>query len=83
MNDDLPTQSVGERKKRIVALIKNLRDRQRGDISGIVELQGIGALRVNDDIRFFDRYLVPVTRALDPLFGGFFGQSVVVIARRP
>lgn len=37
---------------------------------------------VNDDIRFFDRYLVPVTRALDPVFGGFFGQSVVVIATR-
>lgn len=39
--------------------------------------------RVNDDIRLFDRYLVPVTRALDPVFGRFFGQSVVTVARRP
>jgi len=38
--------------------------------------------RVNDDIRFFDRYLVPLTRALDPLFAPVFGQSVVVVARR-
>ena len=38
--------------------------------------------RVNDDIRFFDKWLVPATRALDPLFGKFFGQSVVVVATR-
>jgi SAM-dependent methyltransferase len=38
--------------------------------------------RVNDDIRFFDRWLVPVTRALDPFFGSVFGQSVVVLATR-
>jgi SAM-dependent methyltransferase len=38
--------------------------------------------RVNDDIRFFDRYLVGVTQALDPLFARVFGQSVVVIAEK-
>lgn len=36
--------------------------------------------RVNDDIRFFDRYLVGPTRALDAVFGRMFGQSVVVVA---
>jgi len=34
----------------------------------------------NDDIRFFDRWLVPVTSALDPVFRAWFGQSVVVVA---
>jgi len=38
--------------------------------------------RVNDDIRFFDRWMVPATRALDPVFANLFGQSVVVIAIR-
>jgi SAM-dependent methyltransferase len=37
---------------------------------------------VNGQIRFFDRYVVPVSKALDPLFRPFFGQSVTCIARR-
>jgi SAM-dependent methyltransferase len=37
---------------------------------------------VNRQIRFFDRYVVPISRALDPLFRAFFGQSVTCIARR-
>ena len=37
---------------------------------------------VNGQIRFFDQYVVPVSRALDPLFRPFFGQSVTCIARR-
>jgi SAM-dependent methyltransferase len=37
---------------------------------------------VNDQIRFFDQYVVPVSRALDPLFRPFFGQSVTCIVRR-
>jgi SAM-dependent methyltransferase len=37
---------------------------------------------VNGQIRFFDRYVVPVSRAIDPVFRPFFGQSVTCIARR-
>ena len=37
---------------------------------------------VNGQIALFDKYLVPVSRALDPLSRGFFGQSVTCIARR-
>jgi SAM-dependent methyltransferase len=37
---------------------------------------------VNNQIRFFDAYLVPISRALDPLFRGFFGQSVTCVLRR-
>lgn len=37
---------------------------------------------VNGQIRFFDRYVLPVSRVLDPLFRPVFGQSVTCIARR-
>ena len=37
---------------------------------------------VNGQIALFDKYIVPVSRALDPLSRGFFGQSVTCIARR-
>ncbi len=37
---------------------------------------------VNDDIRFFDRYGVSLTRLFDPFSKYFFGQSVVVVASR-
>ncbi len=37
---------------------------------------------VNGQIRFFDQYVVPVSKVLDPVFRAFFGQSVTCIARR-
>jgi len=37
---------------------------------------------INGQIRFFDQYIVPVSKALDPLFRPFFGQSITCIARR-
>jgi SAM-dependent methyltransferase len=37
---------------------------------------------INRQIRLFDRYAIPVSKTLDPLFRGFFGQSVICIARR-
>jgi SAM-dependent methyltransferase len=37
---------------------------------------------VNGQIRVFDKYVVPVSKALDPVFRSFFGQSVTCIARR-
>jgi SAM-dependent methyltransferase len=37
---------------------------------------------INNQIRFFDRHIVPISKALDPLFRSFFGQSVTCVARR-
>jgi SAM-dependent methyltransferase len=37
---------------------------------------------VNGQIALFDKYIVPVSRALDPLSRSFFGQSVTCVARR-
>jgi len=37
---------------------------------------------VNGQIALFDKYMVPLSRALDPLSRSFFGQSVTCIARR-
>lgn len=37
---------------------------------------------LNSQIQLFDRYLVPVSKTLDPVFRRFFGQSVTCIARR-
>jgi SAM-dependent methyltransferase len=37
---------------------------------------------VNGQIALFDKYAVPLSRALDPLSRSFFGQSVTCIARR-
>ena len=37
---------------------------------------------VNGQIALFDKYIIPLSRALDPLSRNFFGQSVTCIARR-
>jgi SAM-dependent methyltransferase len=37
---------------------------------------------VNGQIALFDKYIVPLSRALDPLSRSFFGQSVTCVARR-
>jgi SAM-dependent methyltransferase len=44
--------------------------------------RSLNADGVNEQIRVFDRYVVPVSRALDPVFRSCFGQSVTCIARR-
>ena len=33
-------------------------------------------------IALYDRYIIPPTRALDLLFGGFFGKNVHVVASK-
>lgn len=38
---------------------------------------------VNGQIRLFDKWAVPVSRAIDPFTRTFFGQSVLMIARKP
>jgi SAM-dependent methyltransferase len=37
---------------------------------------------VNGQIKFFDRYLISISRAADPLFRSIFGQTVICIAQR-
>lgn len=37
---------------------------------------------VNGQIELFEKYILPFSRALDPLTRGFFGQSVICVARR-
>jgi hypothetical protein len=37
---------------------------------------------VNKQIELFDKYLVPISRSLDPLTRRFFGQSVTCVVRR-
>jgi len=44
--------------------------------------QSLNAHTVNAQILIFDKYIVPLSRAADPLFRRFFGQSVICIARR-
>jgi SAM-dependent methyltransferase len=38
---------------------------------------------VNSQISLFDRWLVPISRGLDPVTRTFFGQSVLAIGRKP
>jgi SAM-dependent methyltransferase len=37
---------------------------------------------VNAQIRIFDKYVLPVSKMVDPLTRGFFGQSLICVARR-
>jgi SAM-dependent methyltransferase len=37
---------------------------------------------VNAQIRIFDKYLLPISRMVDPLTRSFFGQSMICVARR-
>jgi hypothetical protein len=38
---------------------------------------------VNSQITLFDRWLVPISRGLDPVTRALFGQSVLAIGRKP
>ncbi|MGT2434891.1 class I SAM-dependent methyltransferase [Bradyrhizobium betae] len=37
---------------------------------------------VNIQIRIFDKYILPISRLVDPLTRSFFGQSLICVARR-
>jgi SAM-dependent methyltransferase len=37
---------------------------------------------VNAQVRIFDKYILPFSRLLDPLTRGFFGQSLICVAKR-
>jgi SAM-dependent methyltransferase len=51
-------------------------------VNSLSKPKSLNAESINRQIRLFDRYIVPVSKALNPLFQSFFGQSVVCIARR-
>jgi SAM-dependent methyltransferase len=51
-------------------------------LNSLKRRQSLNDNAVNAQIRLFDRYVLPVSRALDPVFRPFFGQSVTCIARR-
>jgi SAM-dependent methyltransferase len=44
--------------------------------------RSLDADAVNAQIRIFDKYVLPVSRMVDPLTRGFFGQSLICVARR-
>ena len=44
--------------------------------------RSLDADAVNAQIRIFDKYILPVSRMVDPLTRGFFGQSLICVARR-
>jgi SAM-dependent methyltransferase len=37
---------------------------------------------VNAQIRIFDKYVLPISKLVDPLTRGFFGQSMICVARK-
>ena len=37
---------------------------------------------VSAQVRFFDRYVLPISRSVDTLIGGRFGQSLVAIVQK-
>jgi SAM-dependent methyltransferase len=51
-------------------------------INSLKRYESLNDRAVNGQIRFFDQYVLPVSKAFDPLFRSFFGQSVTCIARR-
>jgi len=53
----------------IYAIVKYNLERKKADLSACA-------------IALYDRYIVPPTKALDLLFGGFFGKNVHVVASK-
>jgi SAM-dependent methyltransferase len=51
-------------------------------LNSVARPTSLDSAAVNRQIRVFDRYVIPISKALDPLFRSFFGQSVICIARR-
>lgn len=43
----------------------------------------LSAPAINSQIRFFDRFVLPISRVCTPLTSRFFGQSLLLVAQRP
>jgi SAM-dependent methyltransferase len=51
-------------------------------INSFVKHQSLDDSAVNAQIRIFDKYVLPLSRLVDPLTRGFFGQSLICVLRR-
>jgi len=51
-------------------------------VNGLRSHTSLNSNAVNTQIRIFDKLVVPISRAVDPLFKGFFGQSVTCIVEK-
>jgi SAM-dependent methyltransferase len=49
----------------------------------LVRHRSLNDAAVNGQIRLFDKWAIPVSKAMDPLTRRFFGQSVLMIGRKP
>jgi SAM-dependent methyltransferase len=50
--------------------------------NGLRRYDDLDDAAINRQIAFFDRWIVPLSRAVDPLTRGFFGQSLLMAVRR-
>ena len=51
-------------------------------INSFAKHESLDDYAVNAQIRIFDKYVLPISRLVDPVTRGFFGQSLICIARR-
>jgi SAM-dependent methyltransferase len=51
-------------------------------VNSFVRHQSLDDSGVNAQIRIFDKYVLPVSRFVDPLTRNFFGQSLICVARK-
>ena len=48
----------------------------------LVKQRDLSARSMSSQIRMYDRYLLPLTRLIDPLTSRFFGQSLLVVGEK-
>ncbi len=48
----------------------------------VIKQRSLSAASISRQVRFFDRYMLPLTRLIDPLTRRLFGQSLLVIGQR-
>ncbi len=52
-------------------------------INGFARHNSLDDTSVNRQIEVFDRYVLPISRALNPLTRPFFGQSLIAVVQKP
>lgn len=50
--------------------------------NGLLEHRSLESRRVSRQVELFDRVLVPISAALDPISSSFFGQSLVCVLKK-
>ncbi|MBX9690286.1 MAG: class I SAM-dependent methyltransferase [Candidatus Obscuribacterales bacterium] len=51
-------------------------------VNGLVKHDSLNSGAVNGQITVFDKYILPISRSLDPLTAPFFGQSLIAVLQR-